>query len=208
VSFLRLLTGRSTDDFAALRMVVGLGNPGEEYVDTPHNIGFAVVQALASRSNVGFRRGPKPKMESVRIPGSPSLILMRPMSFMNLSGQPVVAAMKWFSLKPEQVMVVCDDVNLPLGRIRIRRNGGAGGQKGLLSIIQTLGTEEIGRLRIGVDGGSPGADVASHVLSKFRGDRKKHAIKAADEAADAIECWLHEGIEAAMNKYNQQNNEA
>jgi peptidyl-tRNA hydrolase, PTH1 family len=184
-------------------MVVGLGNPGEEYEDTPHNIGFAVVQALASRSNVSFRRGPKPKMESVRIPGSPSLILMRPMSFMNLSGQPVAAAMKWFSLKPEQVMVVCDDVNLPLGRIRIRRNGGAGGQKGLLSIIQTLGTEEIGRLRIGVDGGSPGADVASHVLSKFRGDRKKHATKAADEAADAIECWLHEGIEAVMNKYNQ-----
>jgi peptidyl-tRNA hydrolase, PTH1 family len=189
-------------------MVVGLGNPGEEYENTPHNIGFAVIQELASRSGVGFRRGPKPKMESVRIPGSPAFILLKPMSYMNLSGQPVSTAMKWFSLKPEQLLLVCDDVNLSLGRIRIRRSGGAGGHKGLLSIIQTLGTEELARLRIGVGGGSPGADVASHVLSKFRGDRKKQAIAVVSEAADAIECWLHEGIEAAMNKFNQQNNES
>ena len=189
-------------------MVVGLGNPGEEYEGTPHNIGFMVVQELAKRAGVDFRRGPKPKTESAKIQGSPALILLRPMSFMNLSGQPVAAVMKWFSLTTEQLLVVCDDVNLPLGRIRMRPAGGAGGQKGLQSIIQVLGTEEIGRLRIGVGGGEPGADVGSYVLSKFRGARKKHAAEAVGLAADAVECWLHEGIDGAMNKFNSNNNES
>jgi PTH1 family peptidyl-tRNA hydrolase len=188
-------------------MIVGLGNPGEDYENTPHNIGFAVVQELAIRHGVTLQRGPKPKMKSVKIAEEHPFILLCPMSYMNLSGQPVSAALKWYSLKPKDLLVVCDDANLPLGRIRIRTEGGAGGQKGLASIIQTLGTQTFARVRVGVGGGEPGADLASYVLSKFRGDRRNQASKIICKAADAVECWLTEGMDAAMNKHNQQETE-
>ena len=203
MSFLRRLAGRDSNENSSLRLVVGLGNPGEEYDNTPHNIGFAVAKELARRAGVDFRRGPKPKMESVKVTVHQPYILLRPLSYMNLSGQPVQAALKWYSLKPENLLVVCDDVNLPLGRLRFRIDGGAGGQKGLKSIIDSLGTQAFARLRIGVGGGAPGADVAAHVLSKFRGERKKLAETIIPKAADALECWLQDGMEAAMNKYNQ-----
>ncbi len=188
-------------------MIVGLGNPGEDYDNTPHNIGFAVVNELTKRFDVKLRRGPKPKMESAKVPGENPFVLLCPMAFMNLSGQPVNAALKWYSLKPESLLVICDDANLPLGRLRIRTEGGAGGQKGLVSIIQTLGTQDFARLRIGVGGGEPGADVGTHVLSKFRGARKEQAINIVSRAADAIECWIQDGMDTAMNKYNQQEKE-
>ncbi|MBU1636688.1 aminoacyl-tRNA hydrolase [bacterium] len=187
-----------------MRMIVGLGNPGEDYEDTPHNIGFAVVKELARRFGVDLRRGPKPKMESARISGESPFVLLRPMAYMNLSGQPVLEALKWYSLKPDNLLIICDDVNLPLGRLRFRTEGGAGGQKGLVSIIASLGTQAFSRLRLGVGGGAPGADVAAHVLTKFRGVRKEQAERIISKAADAAECWLREGIDAAMNTYNQQ----
>jgi PTH1 family peptidyl-tRNA hydrolase len=186
-----------------MRLVTGLGNPGKEYDGTPHNLGFAVVDELAKRVGVGFRRGPKPKMESVKLAGQAAVVLQKPMAYMNCSGAPVSAIMKWYGLKPDTLLVVCDDVNLPLGKLRLRSSGGPGGQKGLRSIIEALGSEEFARLRIGVGGGEPGADVGSHVLSKFRGERKRLAIAMVDEAATAVECWISEGLDVAMNRYNQ-----
>lgn len=201
---LRKLTGTKPDADDNLRMIVGLGNPGEDYVATPHNAGFAVVAELAKRFGVDFRRGPKPKMESVKVTGDRPVILLKPMAYMNLSGQPLLAAMKWFSLKPAHLLIICDDVNLPLGRLRIRTEGGAGGQKGLVSIIESLGTQAFSRLRVGVGGGEPGADVGAHVLAKFRGERRLEAQRVFSRAADAAECWLREGVDTAMNIFNQQ----
>jgi PTH1 family peptidyl-tRNA hydrolase len=195
------LSKRPRPDDPELRLIAGLGNPGDEYTDTPHNLGFAVLDELARRAGVDFRRGPKPKMESVKL-AAEAAVLLKPQSFMNLSGQPVQQALNWFSLLPAQLIVVCDDVNLPLGSLRIRKSGGAGGQKGLKSIINQLHTEEFPRVRIGVSGGHPGADVGAHVLSKFRGERLQAAREMAQKAADAVECVLREGIDAAMNRYN------
>lgn len=205
MSIFKLLSRAKPAGEDKLRLVAGLGNPGEEYTDTPHNIGFAVVEELAKRSGESFRRGPKPKMESAKLV-SRSVVLLKPMSYMNLSGQPVQQALKWFSLQPSDLTVVCDDVNLPLGTLRIRQSGGAGGQKGLKSIISQLQTESFSRLRIGVGGGHPGANVGAHVLSKFRGERLGQSREIVSQAADALECLLSDGVETAMNRYNTANN--
>lgn len=185
-----------------MRLIVGLGNPGSEYDDTPHNIGFAVLEELARRTSQSFRRGPVPESMAVQLPPSNDAVLMRPISYMNLSGRPVSAAVRWYKLAPRDVIVVCDDVNLPFGRLRIRANGGAGGQKGLTSIIQSLGTDEIPRLRMGVGGGYPGADVGNYVLRRLRGKELDSYRELAAVGADAIEHWLTNGLDAAMNRFN------
>ena len=183
-------------------LIVGLGNPGKEYDGTPHNVGFEVAARLAERGGVHFRRSPVGNAEEARLPQSDRIVLFRPLSYMNRSGLPVSAALRYYELSPANLLVVCDDVNLPLGHLRMRQNGGPGGQKGLISIIQQLGTEDFPRLRIGVGGGHPGADVGRHVLSKFSGHDRAAAEEALELAADAVDCFLNEGLSAAMNKYN------
>jgi PTH1 family peptidyl-tRNA hydrolase len=181
---------------------VGLGNPGSEYDDTPHNVGFAVVEELARRSSLSFRRGPVAESMAVLLPPNIDAVLFRPLSYMNLSGRPVSAAVRWYKLAPKDLIVVCDDVNLPFGRLRIRASGGPGGQKGLNSIIQSLGTDEIPRLRMGVGGGYPGADVGNYVLRRLRGKELESYREMVDLGADAIEHWFANGLDAAMNRYN------
>ncbi|MCB9358202.1 MAG: aminoacyl-tRNA hydrolase [Calditrichaeota bacterium] len=184
-----------------MRLVVGLGNPGTEYDDTPHNIGFAVCEELARRAGVSFKRGPVAETASAALPGR-DVTLLLPLAYMNLSGRPVTAAMRWHKLESKSLIVVCDDVNLPEGKLRIRSGGGAGGQKGLRSIIETIGTEDIPRLRLGVGGGVPGADVGYWVLRKLRGKPLEAYRELASLGADAIEHWLEFGLDAAMNRYN------
>lgn len=184
-----------------MRLVVGLGNPGSEYDNTPHNIGFAVAEELARRVGVGFKRGPVPESMSANLPARDAMLLL-PLSYMNLSGRPVSAALRWHKLEPRQLIVVCDDVNLPSGKLRIRAAGGPGGQKGLRSIIETLGTEDIPRLRLGVGGGVAGADVAYWVLRKLRGKELDAFHELAARGADAIEHRLEYGLDAAMNRFN------
>jgi peptidyl-tRNA hydrolase, PTH1 family len=183
-------------------LIVGLGNPGTEYEGTPHNVGFEVVARLARRWNLKLRKSRGGEAEEAALPGTPRVVLLRPLSYMNLSGRPVSAAMRWHGFEPADLMIVCDDVNLPLGHLRIRTQGGAGGQKGLRSIIENLGTDEMARLRIGVGGGDPGADVARHVLRKFPGAQRDQIDQALEQAADAVECWLRDGLETAMNRFN------
>ncbi|MCB1059122.1 MAG: aminoacyl-tRNA hydrolase [Calditrichaeota bacterium] len=185
-----------------MRLIVGLGNPGSEYDDTPHNIGFAVVEELARRNSLVFRRGPVPESMAVQLSPRIDAVLLRPLSYMNLSGRPVSAAARWYKVSPKELIVVCDDVNLPFGRLRIRANGGPGGQKGLNSIIQSLGTDEIPRLRMGVGGGYPGADVGNYVLRKLRGKELDSYRELVELGADAVEHWLAEGLDAAMNRFN------
>lgn len=184
-----------------MRLVVGLGNPGPEYELTPHNVGFSVVEELARRAGVSFKRGPVPESTSTSLQNRDA-VLMRPLSYMNLSGRPVAAAMRWLKLAPTDLIIVCDDVNIPFGRLRIRQSGGAGGQKGLKSIVETLGTENVPRMRLGVGGGYPGADVGSYVLRKLRGKELDQFNEMVGRGADAIEHWLEQGLDAAMNRFN------
>jgi peptidyl-tRNA hydrolase, PTH1 family len=183
-------------------LIVGLGNPGSEYDGTPHNVGFDVAARLASRWNLRFRKSRISEAEDVALPGTPRVVLLRPLSYMNLSGRPVSAAMRWHGFRPADLLIVCDDVNLPLGHLRLRSNGGAGGQKGLRSILETLGTDEVARLRIGVGGGEAGADVARHVLKKFSSGQRTLLDQTLEQAADAVECYLRDGLETAMNRFN------
>jgi PTH1 family peptidyl-tRNA hydrolase len=183
-------------------LIVGLGNPGKEYEGTPHNVGFETVARLTQRAGVLFRKSPVGNAEEAKLPRAGRVIAFRPLSYMNHSGLPVSAALRWYEFRPWEMLVVCDDVNLPLGFLRMRQSGGPGGQKGLISIIQQLGTDEFPRLRIGVGGGHPGADVAKHVLSRFS-VRERQVVEAAlAYAADAVECFLSEGLTTAMNRFN------
>jgi PTH1 family peptidyl-tRNA hydrolase len=192
----------------AMPLIVGLGNPGARYRDTPHNIGFEIVARLAERAQATFRRTQGGKAEEAAWPLRPRVILLRPLSYMNLSGAVVQAGLGRHHFELGELLVVCDDVNLPLGHLRFRMKGGAGGQKGLLSIIDVLGTEEFARLRVGVGGGEPGADVARYVLRKFARDLRPAMSAAVNRAADAAECYLSDGLEAAMNRFNTRRSSA
>jgi peptidyl-tRNA hydrolase, PTH1 family len=183
-----------------LKLIVGLGNPGKEYEATRHNVGFEVIDILAHRHaiHVRSRRGRALVGEGF-IEGH-KVMLVKPMTFMNLSGQAVGALARHYRLEPSDVLVIYDDINLPLGKLRIRARGSAGGHNGLDSIIHTLGTQEFARVRVGV--GSPAQDAVRHVLSRFRKSERIAIREAFQKAADAVEEVLSSDIEKAMNLYN------
>lgn len=185
-----------------MKLVVGLGNPGKKYAGTRHNVGFELIAEMAHRH--GAAR-PRTKFEAeiseVTI-GPERLLLLAPQTYMNCSGRSVRQAMDFFQLAPTDLLVVCDDINLPLGRLRLRKGGSAGGQKGLANIIQQLGTEDFPRLRIGVDLPPAGRDAADYVLDRFGKSEAATVADAVKGAADAIATWLSAGIDAAMNRHN------
>jgi len=185
-----------------LKMVVGLGNPGAEYAETRHNAGFRVVDLLADTLKVEVR---KKKFGAVlgqsEFTGK-KVILLKPWRYMNRSGQVVATAMGFYKLGLMDLLVVSDDMDLELGRIRIRRKGSAGGQKGLLDIIEKLGTNEFGRLRVGI-GRSATENAYDFVLGKPSEAESGLLDGAIERARDAVLCWLENGIEAAMNEFNQ-----
>ena len=183
-----------------MKVICGLGNPGERYRDTRHNVGFRVVDLLADRWAVsgGRVRDGAASIEVDR-PSGP-VLLVKPMKFMNLSGGPLRAAMRQTSAEPaDDLLVVADDVDLPLGRIRLRRSGSAGGHNGLRDIIAAFGSDEFARLRVGI---GRGGETVDHVLSTFRPSERELSALAVAVAADAAERWLSDGIEAAMNEFN------
>ncbi|MDD5088218.1 MAG: aminoacyl-tRNA hydrolase [bacterium] len=182
-------------------LIVGLGNPGKDYRETPHNLGFEVLDRLARRWSIGFRKSRIAEAEEAVRSGANRVVLLKPLAYMNLSGRPVSAALRWYGWNADAPLVICDDVNLPPGTLRFRNKGGAGGHKGLQSIIEQIG-EEFPRLRIGAGGGSPGADVADYVLARPTGDVRALFADAAERAADAVESYLQYGLNAAMNDYN------
>lgn len=192
--------GRREGD--GLRLVLGLGNPGREYEGTRHNVGFEVVEELARRHGIAVRRR---AMRSVlgdgRIEGR-HVILARPMTYMNLSGEAAGAIARMYRISPADVVVVVDDVALPLGMLRLRLKGSPGGHNGLESIERHLSTRDYPRIRIGV--GAPGGrDLVNHVLSRFRAEERPLVEDAVSLAADAVETALRDGFAAAMNRYNR-----
>lgn len=186
-----------------MRIVVGLGNPGRRYQGTRHNIGFAVADEVARRGQAVFESGRGETLTARAGLGPASLLVVKPLTMMNLSGEAVAAVAGFYKVDPSAMLVAADDVNLPLGRLRLRAGGTAGGHNGLKSIIGCLGTEEFPRLRVGVGRGDPRRDLADHVLAVFDDDERDEVDRAIARAADAVETFLAEGIEAAMNRYNR-----
>jgi peptidyl-tRNA hydrolase, PTH1 family len=186
-----------------VKVICGLGNPGDRYRWTRHNVGFRVVDLLADRwglTGEGRLRDGAAVLEAPHPEPIGRVLLVKPMRYMNRSGSPLRAAMRQTDADPSaDLLVVTDDIDLPLGRIRLRRSGSAGGHNGLRDVIATFGTDEIARLRIGV--GRAG-EAASHVLATFSADERDLATEMVAVGADAAERWLAEGIEAAMNAFN------
>jgi len=185
-----------------MKLVVGLGNPGRQYEGTRHNVGYLVAAELARRCGGGV---PKARFHGAMVEGElggQKVLLLSPTTYMNLSGASVQEAKNFFKLADEDLLVVCDDMNLPLGKLRFRPRGSSGGQKGLENIIQQLGTEEFSRLRIGVGTAPEGWDWADYVLSKFAPEEVPLIEQAVARAADAVADWAREGIEFCMNQYN------
>ncbi len=185
-------------------LIVGLGNPGKQYESTRHNIGFAVVEALAQKAGITAKTESKfnALVGSGRYAGH-KLILAQPLTFMNLSGEAVSRLLRYYGLSPEQLLVVYDDVALPFGKIRIRPGGSDAGQKGMKSIISCLGgDQQFPRLRVGV--GAPPAKMAlpDYVLGKFVPAERQDLPKILDASIEAIEVWLDQGVEPAMTRFN------
>ena len=186
-----------------MKLIVGLGNPGRTYRDTRHNVGFAVADELARRGSVEFETAPADGlMARLRTLGPEGTLLLKPLTMMNLSGFAVSEVARYFRVALADILVVADDVNLVLGRLRARPSGSAGGHNGFRSIIEQLGTDEFARLRVGVGRGDPRRDHADHVLSGFDAEERPVVADAIARAADAGELFVAEGIERVMNRFN------
>ena len=184
-----------------VKLIVGLGNPGAQYKGTRHNIGFAVIDEIARRASVGFESAPaEAVIAKWRRPDGVAL-MAKPLTFMNLSGQAVGEIVRYFKIDAADLLIVVDEVQLPLGRLRARARGSAGGHNGLKSVIAHLG-DEFPRLRIGVGRGEQQRDLADHVLSRFEKDEAAEVERMTARAADAAEMFITSGIEAVMNAYN------
>jgi PTH1 family peptidyl-tRNA hydrolase len=186
-----------------MKLIVGLGNPGRKYEKTRHNVGFETLNLMAQRC---ADAGPKDKFDGriaeATIAGQRTLLLW-PYTLMNRSGQSVLGAVNFYQLPLTELLVVCDDFNLPLGTLRFRSQGSAGGQRGLQDIIRRLGTQEFSRLRIGIGPVPNNWDAADFVLSRFAADERPVIDDTIQRAADGVDCWVAEGIAAGMNKFNQ-----
>lgn len=183
-------------------LIVGLGNPGKEYQNTRHNIGFQVVEALATAYNLKFDGNKAKARFADGFVAGKRVVIAKPQTYMNLSGSSVRGLVDFYKIPLANIVVICDDLDIPAGTLRIRSKGGAGGQKGLRHIIEQLGTQEIARMRLGI-GRPPGRmEPAAFVLRPFRDEEVILMQETIDRAIKAIELWLQEGVEMAMNRYN------
>lgn len=184
-----------------MKAIVGLGNPGKQYAGTRHNVGFAVIDLLAANPSVSrFQERFQAEVAEAGT-GEGKLLLVKPLTFMNLSGQAVRQLLDFYKLPPEELLVVCDDFNLPLGKLRLRRRGTHGGHNGLRNIQEHLGTADYARLRLGV-GLPDDAAAVDHVLGRFRPVELPVIRDAVQTAAQAAVLWVEKGIDACMNQYN------
>jgi peptidyl-tRNA hydrolase, PTH1 family len=186
-----------------VKLVAGLGNPGAKYRGTRHNVGFAVVEEAARRAGVAFESAPIEALVARWRRSEPdaSVLFAKPLTFMNASGEAVAGLMRYFRIEQPDVLVVVDEVQLPLGTIRARARGSAGGHNGLKSVIAHLG-DEFARLRIGVGRGTEARDLADHVLARFDETENVEVERVTVRATDAVETFITSGIEAMMNRFN------
>lgn len=189
-----------------MKAIIGLGNPGMKYAGTRHNIGFDAVTAIADKYNLSINNK---KFKGVYADGhiaGEKVLMVQPQTFMNLSGECVREVADFYKLNPDEIIIICDDINLDVGRLRIRKKGSAGGHNGLKNIIAHLGTEEFPRIRVGVGEKTEGWDLADYVLARFDKDSEPVIREALANVVGAVETWISEGIDAAMNRFNVSRN--
>jgi len=187
-----------------VKLIVGLGNPGRKYEGTRHNVGFDVVDVLAKKHNAAWESAPRGIEAFVARCRIQDTVLAKPLTYMNLSGAATVGLLQFYKIEIADLLVIVDDVNLELGRLRTRSGGSAGGHNGLKSLIESLGTEEFARLRVGVGRGDARRDLADHVLTKFDRDERENVDAATGRAADAAELFVTDGIGQVMNRFNRK----
>ena len=189
-----------------MKLIVGLGTPGREYRDTRHNVGFMVVEEFARRYALSWAQAPSqvPEAFVAKRYGTDPVLLAKPLTFMNLSGDAVAALARYYDVPAAELLIVVDEIALPFGRLRARARGSAGGHNGLKSVIDRLGTTEFPRLRLGVGRGDARRDLADHVLSKFERGERAELESFITRAADAVEMFVAEGIGKMMNTYNPE----
>jgi PTH1 family peptidyl-tRNA hydrolase len=184
-----------------MHLIVGLGNPGKEYESTRHNVGFEVIEHLARQHHISVSKRAHQAVIGEGTIGQQRVMLARPMTYMNLSGDAVASLMRYYRIEIANIIVILDDLNLPLGKVRLRLGGSAGGQNGLAHILQRLGTQDVARIRIGI-GGASGSRMVTHVLSRFHPDERVLIDESVGRAASAVETALSDGFEMAMNRFN------
>lgn len=179
-------------------IIAGLGNPGEQYAHTRHNVGFDTMELLAEHYQVKtWRKTLKGMVAEVNL-GDRQVVLVKPMTYMNLSGDCLKEVLNWYHCTPEQLTVIYDDIDLPLGKLRVRKNGGPGTHNGMRSIVSSLNSQDFPRIRVGTGGKPEGWDLADWVLSYYTAEDKVVMDKAFGNAADVAVCWVEKGIEEAM----------
>jgi len=187
-----------------MKLIVGLGNPGAKYAGTRHNVGFDAVDLLAKRHGADWAAAPKGAEALVANWRMGGAIVVKPLTFMNLSGGAIVPLLQFYKIEIGDLLVIVDEVQLETGRLRIRPSGSAGGHNGLKSIIGSLGTDQFPRLRIGVGRGDSRRDLADPVLARFEADEQDVIAEAIAKAADAAEVFVTEGPDVAMNRFNRK----
>jgi PTH1 family peptidyl-tRNA hydrolase len=186
-----------------MHLIVGLGNPGADYAKTRHNAGFLLVEKLAAQWQAGWNSERKFVARMAKADrGGKKVLLCEPQTFMNLSGEAVAAVQQFYQLPLENILVVVDDADLPLGEIRLRPGGGSGGHHGLESVAQHLGSKAYARLRIGIGRKNEARQIAGHVLGKFSAEENALLEKVLERAAGQLECWVAAGLQKAMNQFN------
>ncbi len=183
-------------------IIAGLGNPEKKYDRTRHNMGFRIIDAYATRHNIDISESKHKGLIGKGTINGEKVILVKPMTYMNLSGECIRAAADYYKVAPEDIIVLFDDISLEPGKIRVRKKGSAGGHNGIKSIIAHLGTEGFPRLKFGVGDKPRGMDLADHVLGRFSKTDEQAVEEALDRACDAVDCMIGEGVDSAMNRYN------
>ncbi|MGH9308860.1 MAG: aminoacyl-tRNA hydrolase [Vicinamibacterales bacterium] len=187
-----------------MKLIVGLGNPGRRYHGTRHNVGFDIVDLLARRHQVDWESAPRGIDALIGRWRMGDVVLAKPLTFVNLSGHAIVGLLQFYKIEVADLLVVVDDINLELGRLRARAAGSAGGHNGLKSVADALGMGEFARLRVGVGRGDARRDLADHVLATFDPEERTIVAEAVDRAADAAELFVTEGIAQVMNRFNRK----
>lgn len=185
-----------------MKIIVGLGNPGKQYAATRHNIGFHVIDELSKRLDIPLTQSKFNGMYGIGHVGTEKVMLLKPLTYMNLSGECIVPMMDYYEVNDDEIVVIYDDLDLQVGKLRLRQKGSAGGHNGIKSIIQHLGSQEFNRIRIGVDRPKNGMKVPDYVLSNFSEDEKIEMIHAVKNSANACEDWITKKFLDVMNTYN------
>ncbi len=187
-----------------MKMIVGLGNPGLQYAGTRHNTGFSVLTVLSDRLNIPVNKKQCDALVGHGFIGTEKVLLVMPQTYMNLSGNAVGALQRFYQCEPEDIIVIYDDIDLAAGALRIRARGSAGSHNGMKSVIKMLGTEDFPRVRVGVGAKPEGWDLADYVLSRFTKEELPKMRETVENAADAVEIIVREGVESAQNKLNRK----